>query len=149
MIINFLFLIINIFYFIITSIEDIKKKETYDFYNYSYIFLMIILSASYILIFKKFDLIYSISFSFLLGFFFALFLVYIGFWGGGDSKLLLGFSITIPFLLEIFSYKIFNYDFNLLTNLLVNFNLTYLAILNILIFIILIFFFLKVKKKYF
>ena len=148
MIINFLFLIINIFYFIITSIEDIKKKETYDFYNYSYIFLMIILSISYILIFKKFDLIYNISFSFLLGFFFALFLVYIGFWGGGDSKLLLGFSITIPFLLEIFSYKIFNYDFNLLTNLLVNFNLTYLAILNILIFMSLIFFF-ESKKKLF
>ena len=148
MIINLLFLIINIFYFIITSIEDIKKKETYDFYNYSYIFLMIIFTLSYSLIFKKFDLIYTISFSFLLGFLFALFLVYIGFWGGGDSKLLLGFSITIPFLLEIFNYKIFNYDFNLLTNILINSNLTYLIFLNLLIFIILIFFF-ENKKKLF
>ena len=146
MIINIFFILINIIYLIITLIEDIKKKETYDFYNYSYIFLMIIFAISYILIFEKYELLSLVSFSFFLGFFFALFLFFIGFWGGGDSKLLIGLSITIPFLNQIFNPQIIQYDISryLYYYDITNFSYIFLF-LNILIFMIL--FYYKEKKR--
>jgi hypothetical protein len=155
MIVEIYFLILSIFYFIIAGIEDIKKYETYDFWNFSALFLTISSVLIYILIFENFQIINLIFYSTFLGVFFGTILFYMGFWGGGDSKFLLSFSVIFYFLISFFNKQISfqtNFYFNYISNsmsFLFNYISIFFIILNILLIIFILIKFRKTKLNSF
>lgn len=97
--INLIVLIIVLFSFIIASIEDIKKREVYNYLNYAFAFSILCIAI--------FDSINTLTitplkycgFGFLIGFAIGSLLYYIGVWGGGDAKFLIGFAASTYYLM--------------------------------------------------
>lgn len=91
---------IVIFSFILASIEDIKKREVYDYLNFSLSFFIVAVA-----IFESVSL-FSIAplkyvfFGMLVGFALGATLYYLGIWGGGDAKFLIGFSGASYYLMH-------------------------------------------------
>ncbi|MDA3856561.1 MAG: A24 family peptidase [Candidatus Woesearchaeota archaeon] len=96
--IEYIVLSIVIATFLIASIEDIKKREVYDYINYSLAFLIIIIAIFDSMINSTLDPIKYTGFGILIGFALGSLLYYIGIWGGGDAKFLIGFSASIYYL---------------------------------------------------
>lgn len=89
--------------FILASYEDIKKREVYDYLNF--LFAMIVLSCAmfHSIILSSFDPLKYVLFGMLAGFAFGYLFYYVGLWGGGDTKFLVGFGGSIFYLLELSS----------------------------------------------
>lgn len=98
--IEYLVLILVLIAFTIASIEDLKKREVYDYINFSLAFAILIVAIFHSLIINSFEPIKYVSFGMTIGFAFGAFLFYLGIWGGGDSKFLLGFSGAAYYLLN-------------------------------------------------
>ncbi len=94
----FLVLIITLFYFIIASVEDLKKKEVYNYINYSYVFIIFFLGF-FLSIFSKDILFFSkVVSGIIIGFFLGSLLFSMGLWGGGDAKFMMGFGGSFALL---------------------------------------------------
>lgn len=149
----FIFLILA---FIIASYEDIKKREVYDYLNFFLVFLVITFALFNSLILNSFDPIKYVGFGLILGFLIGSILFYMGIWGGGDAKFLIGFCGSVyyikDFAKETFGFNnIFNYILSKISEFFVIFLETFLGFILILdvISILLIFsmFFTKDLKK--
>lgn len=152
--IEFIVLILVIATFIIASIEDIKKREVYDYINYSLAFLIIIIAIFDSLINSILDPIKYTGFGILIGFALGSLLYYIGIWGGGDAKFLIGFSASIYYLRTFINreetlYLIFNNITTLLSfmyKLFVNYLLSYILIFDAIFILLIILQIIKTKK---
>lgn len=112
-------LISVLFYFFIASLEDIKKREVYDYINYSLVLLIIIIG-----LFDSYNIqsllpLKYIGFGILAGFGLGSILYYLGIWGGGDAKFLIGFGAASYYLKELVSTKLIfeNLNFFFIKNL--------------------------------
>ncbi len=104
--INIIIILINLFYFVLASVEDIKKKEVYDYFNYSYLFIILLVSTIYSFIsYSYFPILYTL-YGFFIGGLIGFILYYTGIWGGGDFKFLIGFSGTIFYIEKFFTHNI-------------------------------------------
>ncbi len=99
--IEYLVLTIILFYFILASYEDIKKREVYDYINFSLTFLLITIAIFHSFLINSLDPIKYIGFGILIGFTIGSILYYLGIWGGGDAKFLIGFSASSYYLINI------------------------------------------------
>jgi hypothetical protein len=122
--INYLVLVIVLFYFIISSYEDFKKREVYDYYNFSFTFLIILIGIFHSFYIENFEPLKYVFFGLIVGFILGSILYLSGLWGGGDSKFLIGFSASSYYLLDFVNFQniventirikeIFNYFINL------------------------------------
>lgn len=100
-------LLISIFYLLIGSIEDIKKHEVYDYLNFSYFFIMlIILMINFV--FSNINIIDSFLNIFIIVLF-GFIMYFFNQWGGGDAKLMFGLSMAVTLL----GIKYYDFLFNL------------------------------------
>ena len=81
------------------SLEDIKKKETYNYLNFGFAFLVLVLAIFEFLITKNYDQLSFVFFGGVLSFAIGSILFFFKVWGGGDSKFLLGFGFACFYLL--------------------------------------------------
>jgi len=109
MVLGYIVLFTVIMVFIIASIEDIKKREVYDYINFSFLFCILtagILDSVYNMnIFP----ISSVFFGMCIGFILGSILYYLGIWGGGDAKFLIGFAGASYYMLNFTNYNNKNY----------------------------------------
>ncbi len=98
--IEYIVLILVLITFIIASIEDIKKREVYDYINYALSFLILAITIFHSILIESFDPIKYVGFGLLVGFALGSILYYIGVWGGGDAKFLIGFAASTFYLLK-------------------------------------------------
>lgn len=153
MITNLVFLV-TIFYFILASLEDLKKREVYDYINYSYMFLIFLISLAYSLIINSFEPIIYTIIGMVIGFGLGSIFYFIGVWGGGDTKFLIGFGGSVYYLINFgsfFTNILFTFP-NLIIDLNSNtyfiFIAKFLLIINLIyIILILINFFSNKKSK--
>lgn len=126
--------------FLLACYEDIKKKEIYDYLNFSLAFFIMTIAALDALFSGSILPLKYAGFGLLLGFALGSLLYYLGVWGGGDAKFLIGFSAatyyilpfansTLPqgfsFFLQEHLTAIFQTIFNIISN--------YLLIVNVLV----------------
>lgn len=125
--INYLVLSIILLAFILACYEDIKKREVYDYLNFGLAFIILVIATFHSLIIDSFDPIKYAAFGMILGFGFGAILFYVGIWGGGDAKFLLGFSAATYYLMQFMGtpYSTIGFYYDLLMSKLSIF-LTYL-----------------------
>ena len=90
-------LIIALIVLIIGSITDIQKREVLDYLSYGLIFVAFAVSGVYSVIAKEYYSIISTGFGFIIGLSIGFAMFYLGQWGGGDSKLIMGLGAIIGF----------------------------------------------------
>jgi len=89
---DFILLTITLIILILATISDIKTREIPDFLTYSLIFIVVSLNLLNSIIYKNTNyLILIYLFIFII---IANILYYVRFWGGGDSKLIIGLSLV-------------------------------------------------------
>jgi preflagellin peptidase FlaK len=93
-----LILTISFAYLLITSILDIKYRLVWDYINYSFGFLFLIIRLIELIITANFSIFLGVMLASLTTFLIGLILYKIGAWGGGDLKLLTALSIGLFFL---------------------------------------------------
>lgn len=98
--IEIIVLIFLLVFFVLASYEDIKKREVYDYLNFSLVFIILIISIIDSLISNSFDPIKFVIFGLLVGFAFGSLLYYLGVWGGGDAKFMLGFGASSYYIIN-------------------------------------------------
>jgi Flp pilus assembly protein protease CpaA len=105
---------VALFYLIIGSIEDIKTREIMDYSNFSLIALGLILNLLFSLIYNDWMIMVYSVLGFIVFIGIAYLMFYTGQWGGGDSKMIMGFGAlfglnysTIPFLIVFFIASLF------------------------------------------
>lgn len=94
---------ITIIYFIIASYEDFKKKEVFNYINFSYVFITIMFLFITSLLNNDYNYLFLGIIGMVVGFFLGSLLFYIGMWGGGDAKFMLGFGASFGVLSSYFS----------------------------------------------
>ncbi len=82
---------------VIGSITDIKKREVPDYVSYILIYFCFGVSIIYSIIYWNYIYIAQTTMGFVLGLILAYAMFYLGQWGGGDSKLLMGLGAAIGF----------------------------------------------------
>ena len=97
--IEYLVLLTVIVYFAIASIEDIKKREVYDYINFSLAFFILVCAIFHSLIIESAEPIKHAGFGMLIGFALGIILFYSGIWGGGDAKFILGLGAASYYLI--------------------------------------------------
>ncbi len=98
--IEYIILILVFVTFILASIEDIKKREVYDYLNYSFVFFVLSAAIFHSIYTNSIDPIKYAGFGLLIGFAIGSLIYYAGIWGGGDAKFLLGFSASSYYLIN-------------------------------------------------
>ncbi|MFW5704766.1 MAG: prepilin peptidase [Nanoarchaeota archaeon] len=98
-------LTIVIIAFLFACYEDIKKREVYDYINYSFAFLIIILGLFDSFLQGSMQPIKYVSFGLFIGFLLGSILYYIGIWGGGDAKFMIGFGASGYYLLSFLNHS--------------------------------------------
>lgn len=94
--------------FVLACVEDVRKREVYDYLNFGFI-LFVFLAAVFDSFWRGFlDPVLYVGFGLVLGFVFGFVFYYLGLWGGGDTKFLIGFGGSIYYLLQI---GFFDFDF--------------------------------------
>lgn len=153
--IEYIILFLVLLAFLIASIEDIKKREVYDYINYSLAFLVLITAIFESLFIGSFDPIKYVGFGLLIGFLFGSILFYAGIWGGGDAKFLIGFGAASYYLMKFINVGIdvngiyfrivemVNYGFNLF----LDFFLDYIIFIDIIFLVLIILMFFKIKER--
>lgn len=114
--IEYLTLLIVIVFFIIASYEDFKKREVYDYLNYLFLILVLAIPIFELIIKNNLDPLKLALFGAFIGFAIGTLLFYLGIWGGGDIKFLIGFSAAANYLtgftnsFKYYSTKIVGFD---------------------------------------
>jgi hypothetical protein len=154
--ISYIVLSLVITAFLLACYEDIKKREVYDYLNFSFAFIILIIALFDSMISGSFDPIKYSLFGTIIGFALGAILFYGGIWGGGDAKFLLGFSASVyyikDFFLRTYSDIGFMYDY-LIVKLNVGFNLfldtflLYITYLDLLFLMFVLIQFLIVKRR--
>lgn len=141
--IEYIVLTLILFSFIIASLEDIKKREVYDYINYSLAFFISIIAVFNSIFLNSLDPVKYVGFGLLAGFAFGSLFYYMGVWGGGDAKFLIGFSASTYYLMKFITQTKVNLVINNLFEIIAYFFsklLIYLEqiviVLNIIFFII-------------
>lgn len=149
--------LITLVYFLIASYEDFKKKEVYNYINFSFIFVVFFWSFFMSIYFLDINYLYISFIGAILGFFIGSFLFYIGTWGGGDAKFMIGFGAAFAhFSSNIFSFIVHRDDFAILLDtflihtidILVNASYTMIFITTVVLLILLGLTLLRIKHKY-
>lgn len=97
--------IIAVIALIIGSITDFKKREVHDYVSYGLIFIGFGISIIYSVLNNSLYIIQT-AMGFLIGLGLAYAMFYLGQWGGGDSKLLMGMGAVLGFnFFDIFGEK--------------------------------------------
>lgn len=153
--IEYLVLTLVLVCFTIASIEDIKKREVYDYINYSLVFFILIISIFHSFMIQSLIPVKYVGFGLLIGFLFGSILFYSGIWGGGDAKFLIGFSASVFYLLKVipsknFTSSFYSYateKFNSWLILSLDYLLKYILILDVIFMFVIIVMFFFVRKR--
>ncbi|MCH8519449.1 MAG: hypothetical protein LAT82_01710 [Nanoarchaeota archaeon] len=121
----FLLFIVTIIYFLIASYEDFKKKEVFNFINFSYLFITSFLIILYSISQVSIQILVIGILGLFLGFLLGSILFFLGIWGGGDAKFLIPFGGVFTLLAtqtsSLFSsFELFFSTSNLDNNVIVN-----------------------------
>ena len=109
---TFFILMMTMLYFLIASYEDFKKKEVYNYLNYSYAFVIIAFGIFISLLNQDLDFLIKIIVGVLLGFFLGSLIFSLGMWGGGDAKFMIGFGGCFAILSQsLHSFVIFSFEY--------------------------------------
>jgi len=96
-------IVIALLALIIGSITDLKKREIHDYVSYGLIFSGFAIGIVYSIIYWEYNYIMQTAMGFMLGLGIAYAMFYLGQWGGGDSKLIMGLGTILGFnIFEIF-----------------------------------------------
>ena len=99
-------IIIALIVLIIGSITDIKKREVHDFVSYGLIFAAFGAALLYSIIYWDYTVLAQTAMGFIIGVIIAYGMFYLGQWGGGDSKLIMGLGAVLGFnVFAIFGAK--------------------------------------------
>ncbi|MGV8086192.1 MAG: prepilin peptidase [Candidatus Woesearchaeota archaeon] len=90
-------LIITLIFLIIASIIDIKTREVPDYLSFGLIFIAFAIALAYTIIYKEYFYLINTLLGFVLSLIIAYIMFYLGQWGGGDSKLIMGLGAIIGF----------------------------------------------------
>ncbi|MDD4353547.1 MAG: A24 family peptidase [Candidatus Nanoarchaeia archaeon] len=93
-----LILTTSFIYLLITSILDIKYRLVWDYINYSFGFLFLLIRLTELIITANFSIFLGVVLASIATFVIGLILYKTGAWGGGDLKLLTALSIGLFFL---------------------------------------------------
>ncbi len=88
---------------LIASITDFNRREVPDTLSYGFIILMSLITAYSLFALKDVNYILNLLASFIVFLLIALFLFYSNLFGGGDAKLLIGLSFSLPLLIFPFN----------------------------------------------
>ncbi len=83
----------------IASITDLNRREVPDTISYGFIILMSLITAYLFFTIKDVNYMLNVFSSFIMFLIIALLLFYSNLFGGGDAKLLLGLSFSLPLLI--------------------------------------------------
>jgi Flp pilus assembly protein protease CpaA len=89
--------ILTVILLLIGSITDLKKREVHDYISYGLIVVGFASSIIYSIITFSINPFINSLLGFLLGLIIAYVMFYLGQWGGGDSKLIMGLGTIIGF----------------------------------------------------
>ena len=103
--IEYIVLLIVLFTFLIASFEDIKKREVYDYINFAFAFIIIIIAVFDSIQLSSIEPLKYVGFGLLIGFLLGSALFYSGIWGGGDAKFLIGFGASAYYLMEFMNFS--------------------------------------------
>lgn len=154
--IEYIILATIIIYITLASIEDIKKREVYDYLNFSLAFFILSAAIFHSFIIESIAPIKYAGFGMLVGFSIGALLFYLGIWGGGDAKFILGFGASSFYLMDFTLGNntdvglVYQYGMVLLSDffsVLLNFFLKYLIILDFIFIVLIILQFFMSKRK--
>lgn len=112
--------LISLVYFSISSFEDFKKREVFNYINFSFVFIVFFWSVFVSIYFSNFNYLYTSFIGSILGFFIGSSLFYLGTWGGGDAKFMIGFGAVFAQLSNyLYSSIIHTNNFNALLDILI------------------------------
>jgi Flp pilus assembly protein protease CpaA len=148
-------LIVVLFTFILASIEDIKKREVYDYINYAFAFFIISIAIFDSISSSSFVPVKYVGFGLLVGFAIGSILYYIGIWGGGDAKFLIGFSASSYYLMNFVTqdsyfhnlYKFLGSVFSGIFDIILNMVLDIVIVFNIILLVVIVIRFFLTKHK--
>ena len=111
---KYIVLVLVFIAFVLASYEDIRKREVYDYLNFSLFFFVLVIGIfDSVIMSNSYTPILFVLFGSFLGLFLGSLLFYLGTLGGGDVKFLVGFGAAMFYLqpfssflgLESFSYE--------------------------------------------
>jgi len=91
---------------VISTITDIKKREVPDYISYGLTFIALGISVIYSIVYLDYTYISQSIMGFIVGLIIAYAMFYMGQWGGGDSKLIMGLGAVLGFNFFHYSVKI-------------------------------------------
>ncbi len=94
-------IIITLVILILASITDLKSREVPDYLSYGLIFIAFAIAITYTIVYGDYKYLLNSIMGFIIGIIIAYLMFYLGQWGGGDSKLIMGLGAIIGF--NIFS----------------------------------------------
>ncbi len=98
--ISYIVLSLVIIAFIISSLEDIKKREVYDYITFFLTFAVLVTAIAHSFVESSLVPLKYVGFGLLIGFALGSLLYYVGMWGGGDAKFLIGFGAASYYLIN-------------------------------------------------
>ncbi len=109
---DYILFVITLLVLILASMMDFKKREVYDFFSGSLILLGLMIRIYTSILELNFRYTYIPLLYFIVVFIITYILYRFGQWGGGDSKILLGFTISSSYLPTLFSHFNFMISFS-------------------------------------
>ena len=153
--VNYLVLAIVLIVFTIASIEDIKKREVYDYLNFGFLFSIVIIGIVHSVFIGSFEPVKFVGIGLLCGFLLGTVLYYAGLWGGGDMKFLIGFGASsfylIPFMTatskfsEIYNFAVQQFEF--IFGIIIGNLIFLIEIINIFAIFMIVYQYLRLKDK--
>jgi Flp pilus assembly protein protease CpaA len=91
-------LIIALIALVVASITDLKTREVPDYISYGLMFTAFAISLIYSIINLEYSYILQSLMGFIIGLIIAYSMFYLGQWGGGDSKLIMGLGAILGYI---------------------------------------------------
>ncbi len=82
---------------VIATVTDLKKREVPDYISYGLIFVSLTSTLLYSIIYSDYNVLVQSLLGFIIGLIIAFSMFYLGQWGGGDSKLIMGLGAVFGF----------------------------------------------------